>query len=383
MNLIYIAPSFLPSINANGVHVVNQCKAFSDEGANVTLVTCRKIFNSKTHHRNLLKRYGSNTIKKINKIVSFYYPFNFASSFMIALYSFFYLLFHQKKKYILSRNLYASLFCIFLKSKKILYETHQLEIGFRKMIQKKLILSKKIKIILISFELKKYLENYHQHKISKYLILHDAAPANINVLSNSKKMEQLTKQGISKKKYNNIIGYFGQLYEGRGIELISKIAIKLPKDLFLIIGGTVKDVDENNKKYQSSNLKFISSIPHPEAILMMQSCDILLMPYQEKVSIGQKGHDTSAWMSPMKMFEYMASSSAIISSDHKVLKEVLRHEENSLITNKYDYNDWVKNIKMLQKNNNLMNKIKLQSYKDYRKFHTWNIRAKSIINFFD
>ena len=79
----------------------------------------------------------------------------------------------------------------------------------------------------------------------------------------------------------------------------------------------------------------------------------------------------------------MASSSAIISSDHKVLKEVLRHKENSLITNKYDYNDWVKNIKMLQKDNNLMNKIKLQSYKDYRKFHTWNIRAKSIINFFD
>ncbi len=381
VKILYIAPSYIPSINANGVHVVNQCSAINDEGTSVTLITCRKIFSHKKHYSYLIKKYGEDVVKKIDSIKSFYYPFNTATTLFIGIYSFFYFLIYNNNNYILSRNLYASFFLLFLRSKNLVYETHQLEIGIRKKIQKILLNSKKTKLVLISKELKKHLENYHNCKIIKAIILHDAAPKNIKILSNSEKNMILTNRKIPYLDYETINGYFGQLYEGRGIENIIKIAQKLPNDLFLIYGGSFDDVKKRKEKNNLYNVKYMGAVDHPEALLMMQTIDILLMPYQENVSIGQKGHDTSAWMSPMKMFEYMSSNSAIISSDHKVLKEVLSHEKNALIFDKNNYLDWVEGIKRLKKNIDLMDKIKKQSYEDYENLYTWNIRGKKIIKF--
>mgnify|MGYP000391910871 CR=1 FL=1 len=60
----------------------------------------------------------------------------------------------------------------------------------------------------------------------------------------------------------------------------------------------------------------------------MSMMDVLLMPYQKQVSIGIELVDTSRWMSPMKMFEYMSSSVPIISSNLPVLREVLVAQAN-------------------------------------------------------
>ncbi len=381
MKLIYIAPSYLPSNQANGIHVINQCSAINADYESVELITCRKVFNRQKHFDFLVKRYGQNTVNKINKIVSPYYPFNFASSLFIAIYSFLYVFFYKDSFYLLSRNLYASFFLLLFKKKKIIYETHQLEKGLKKKIQKILINSKKIKLILISKELKKVLERYHNNKIHNALILHDSAPEGIEIISDDKKKVILSNRYVSYKNFESINGYFGQLYEGRGIEIIIQIALGLPNDLFLIFGGNKEEVKLRKKNNKLKNLKFMGTLSHPEALLMMQSMDILLMPYQEKVSIGQKGHDTAAWMSPMKMFEYMSSNSAIISSDHKVLKEVLSHEVNALIFKKDSPTDWINGITRLKNDFKLMKKIKKNSYQDYKNLYTWNIRGKKIINF--
>ena len=42
MKLSYISPSNLPSRTANSIHVIMQCKAFSDIGLKVTLYAKRK-----------------------------------------------------------------------------------------------------------------------------------------------------------------------------------------------------------------------------------------------------------------------------------------------------------------------------------------------------
>jgi len=380
VKLIYIAPSYLPSNHANGIHVINQCSAINTENETVHLITCRRIFNRNSHYDLLVKRYGIDTVSNIDKIVAPYYPFNVASTLFIAIYSFFYIFFYRYKSCILSRNLYASFFSLIFKNNKIIYETHQLEKGLRKKIQKLLIKSKKIKLILISRELKKYLESYHDHKIKNSLILHDAAPEGIEIISDQEKKRILSQKKISYNNFETINGYFGQLYEGRGIEMIIEIASSLPSDLFLIFGGNREEIKFWKESNKLKNLKFMGTLSHPEALIMMRSMDILLMPYQEKVSIGQKGHDTAAWMSPMKMFEYMSSNSAIISSDHKVLKEVLSHEVNALIYKKDKCSDWVNGIKRLKSENGLMKKIKENSYRDYKNLYTWNIRGKKILN---
>ena len=56
---------------------------------------------------------------------------------------------------------------------------------------------------------------------------------------------------------------------------------------------------------------------------ILSKYDVLLMPYENSVMVNSNNLDTSKYMSPLKMFEYLASGKIIISSNHKVLKEIL------------------------------------------------------------
>ena len=54
------------------------------------------------------------------------------------------------------------------------------------------------------------------------------------------------------------------------------------------------------------------------------------MPFEKNVYVNSKNLNTAKYMSPLKMFEYLASGRIIISSNIKVLKEVL-NKKNSII----------------------------------------------------
>jgi glycosyltransferase involved in cell wall biosynthesis len=63
-------------------------------------------------------------------------------------------------------------------------------------------------------------------------------------------------------------------------------------------------------------------VPNRHIPLYQAAGDILLMPYERRVAVSGGGN-TADICSPMKMFEYMASGRAILSSDLPVLHEVL------------------------------------------------------------
>lgn len=154
-----------------------------------------------------------------------------------------------------------------------------------------------------------------------------------------------------------------------------------PNILFLVYGGEPDDVifrSQRNNKLQ--NIFFGGHIKHPKAQELMRCVDCLLMPYQLSVSIGGKGHDTGRWMSPMKMFEYMATGVPIISSDIPVLREVLRNGENAILVPHDDTLEWCNALDRLNENSNLADNIGRQAYYDYKKKYTWKVRAKKILS---
>ena len=53
-------------------------------------------------------------------------------------------------------------------------------------------------------------------------------------------------------------------------------------------------------------------------------------------------------MSPLKIFEYMASKRPIVSSNHLVLKEVLKNNINSILCNPSNLNEWLKALNRLK-----------------------------------
>ncbi len=121
-------------------------------------------------------------------------------------------------------------------------------------------------------------------------------------------------------------GYTGHLYVGRGIETILALAGRLPEIRFLLAGGSAADIDRVRAEATGlGNVTVAGFIPNAELPAYQAACDALLMPYGERVS-ASSGGDIARYLSPMKLFEYLASGRPILSSDLPVLREVLDDE---------------------------------------------------------
>jgi glycosyltransferase involved in cell wall biosynthesis len=139
-----------------------------------------------------------------------------------------------------------------------------------------------------------------------------------------------------------MVGYVGQLYAGRGIDLILEMAHRLPDTSFLLVGGDPRDVTAVRlavRKGSLDNVTVVGFIPPAHVWLYMAACDILLMPYQQWVTVAGSGHDTARWMSPLKMFEYLAAERLVVASDIPVLREVLT-EDIAVLVDPEDPGAW-------------------------------------------
>ena len=103
------------------------------------------------------------------------------------------------------------------------------------------------------------------------------------------------------------------------------------------------------------------------------------MPYQRKFKTANDGPDTSKFMSPLKMFEYMATGKPIIASNHDVIKEILSNEKNSLLVEPDNISQWCNAIKKLKSDSKLAYNLGKNAKDDVRKF-TWSERSKMILN---
>lgn len=379
--LHYISPSLIPSSSANSVHVLQQCHAFWDVGVDISLYAKRSIFCVYKLPSEIQRCYGIDV--KSWHLFTFHSFFSCADTLLIAVLAIGPVLLASHNDIVLSRNLYAAwLLSIF--RRPILFETHQLEYGIRKFIQKWVITRPCVRTVAISESLVLCLEEHLAVRIYNPLVLHDAAPDGIERLEPQDRrhyLADLLKMSIDDlKNWIMVCGYFGQLYEGRGIEIIEAMAFARPSSLFLVFGGSCADV-ASRRMTAPSNLCYLGHVPHPFAMAVQAAVDVLLMPYQHNVSIGIKGHDTARWMSPMKMFEYLAAGVPIISSDLPALKEILDDTVNSLLVPHDKVQNWISALDLLTNDPKLANSIGSAAHSQYRDKHTWKCRALSLLAF--
>jgi glycosyltransferase involved in cell wall biosynthesis len=82
-------------------------------------------------------------------------------------------------------------------------------------------------------------------------------------------------------------------------------------------------------------------------------------------------------MSPLKLFEYMASQRPIISSDLPSVREIL-DESNCLFCKPDNHKDLAVKILKLIKDSELSKKIANKAFRDVQKY-TWDRRVKKIL----
>jgi glycosyltransferase involved in cell wall biosynthesis len=178
------------------------------------------------------------------------------------------------------------------------------------------------------------------------------------------------------------VGYTGHLYAGRGMTLLMELARCFPTINFLWVGGQKKDVQRWRDRLQVENIANIiltGFVENSQLPMYQAAADILLMPYESVIS-GSSGGDSSGYASPMKMFEYMASRRAIISSDLPVIREVL-NPSNAMLCPPDDIDLWSQAIGCLISDEEKRCALSSQAWLDIQQ-HTWLERARNALEGF-
>jgi glycosyltransferase involved in cell wall biosynthesis len=177
------------------------------------------------------------------------------------------------------------------------------------------------------------------------------------------------------------IGYAGHLYAGKGMELIAELAKRLPAVGFHVMGGLDSDIESWRRRTDAlGNVFYYGHHPHADVEAFLQSVDVVVAPYQRSTMVFGGGHDIAPWMSPLKIFEYMASGKPILASDLPVLHEVLADERTALLCNPDDAAPWVRSIERLIAEPGLRSALGLAAKQTFEQRHTWQIRSKMALD---
>lgn len=173
------------------------------------------------------------------------------------------------------------------------------------------------------------------------------------------------------------VGYTGHLYAGRGGEMILRLAKQLPEINFLLVGGNQDDVTRlSGDAAELGNLTLTGFIPNAELPRYQAACDALLMPYQRRVA-ASSGGDIARYLSPMKLFEYLACGRTILSSDLPVLREIL-NENNALLLPPDDLDAWASTLSALANDPASVQALAFQARRDAQNYD-WQTRAARIL----
>ncbi len=369
MKVIYIANSFIPSKTANSIHVMKMCQSMAGLGHTVTLVTFDAKQDEEQGIDDIYAYYGVKPTFKIKKIKLRTLK---GKMHMFALEAIKYAK-SQAPDLVYTRCEIPAVYLSYT-TLPFIVEAHKPFInkgGLLKLLFKRLFLARNLKrFIAISKALERMFLQHFKHNSFDAMVLHDAAD----------KIETAKAGHVKWKGRPEALqaGYFGHLYQGRGIELIIEAAKHLPEVDFQIIGGREQDVKYWQEQLGDQNNLFLYGFVKPSEVQYYRSrCDVLLAPYQREVWVADKSHESSRYMSPLKIFEYMSSHRCIICSDMPVLREVLNHK-NAVLVTPDKVKEWVEAIRRCN-DKSYRETLADEAYSSFEQNYTWDKRAEAAL----
>jgi glycosyltransferase involved in cell wall biosynthesis len=172
------------------------------------------------------------------------------------------------------------------------------------------------------------------------------------------------------------VGYTGHLYPGRGMNLMLDLARTHSELHFVWAGGEPETVKEWRDKIAiegPGNLTLLGFVPNERLPIIQAACDILLLPHERHVS-ASSGGDIARFTSPMKLFEYLATGRAILSSDLPVLREVL-DEQVAVLVPPEDFLAWSRSLQELSVDHS-RRKILGDAARALAQQYSWKARAE-------
>src|ERR1700733_775808 len=315
MKLVYISPLRYPSHRGGPLFSMKSCETFASEKVNVELWIPRR--RADVHDVDVFAYFGVKKNFKVRRFLaidltafsdSAYYLLYASFAVSVFIYALRLQISGKIKKYVFYSHEQFALFLLTFISKKTFYEMHDFP-GQQKIYRRFFTRIAGV-IATNTWKAEELSKRFYLSK-QKILVVPNAVDIESFSTSNSKK-EARKKLGLAQEEY--IFGYVGGL-KTMGMEKGVATAILalqfLPQNFkFYVIGvDSFGDVERYKthvlKEYSvTQNLLdrviFAGQIPHTDVPLHISACDLVIAPFP-------KNDHYSYYMSPMKIFEYMAS----------------------------------------------------------------------------
>lgn len=370
MKLAYIANTGLTNDWAHSVQIMNMCKAFSDVGVEVTLVVPKRSFLTEDpfEYYKIPKVFSIKKVSCIDLSVgnphSFFYWLRFLSFYISARFY----IWSNHFDILYSRDLYSSLFF-----PSIVLEQH----SFPKNVSffHRFAFSLSQKIVVLTSYIKNKLVDVGVSKDKVFV-----SPDGVDTFKFIGEVKEIKIDGIKEGDY--VYGYVGTLKTmgmEKGVADGLRALALLPQNFkFLIVGGEEQDITYYKNMSTllgvSEKAIFVGKVPHTDIYSYNMKCGALVAPFPEN-------EHYSYFMSPLKIFEYMASKRPIITTNLPSLREVLTHGKDSIMVTPGSPEALAEAIKRLSTDRALSSQIAQNAYLEVEEKFTWKIRAKKIVEF--
>ncbi len=124
------------------------------------------------------------------------------------------------------------------------------------------------------------------------------------------------------------VTYAGHLYDYKGVPTILNTAARLPGVAFHLVGGWPDDVARQRAAVEARGLTNVTLhgwIPQAELPPYLWHADVLLLPPSAE-------HPSAAWTSPVKLGEYLASRTPVVSAEIPALRDWLDESQTRWFT---------------------------------------------------
>lgn len=362
MRIVYCSDAVFPSAAAHSVQIVGMCDAFAQAGNEVLL--CGKEFCLDSS--SLIAWYGANVQLPLCEVAlraAFISKRLYGLDVCIAFRSF-------RPQLVYSRCMHSALFAVLLGYPTV-YEAHTPP-------RKDAWLSQKILQQLLRNENLKLVVTISENVRKDLLVVSESQSCPIVVLPSGGR--SLEPQQSFADAYPPLAGkfpvaYAGNLYPGKGLELIVKLAKACPLIDFHIAGTRTAQFAQDPGL---SNLHFHGQLPPARIPSFLSAARCLIAPFIAPVH-DCSGRDIARWTSPLKIFDYMSAGRPIVASALPGVMEVL-DEGSAIILQDNKLESWVEALQYIEKQQNAAKALAECARAKLRDHYQWSRRVEKIFD---
>ncbi len=387
--MLYISHARFPTEKAHGLQIAQNCEAFADAGYELELwVSTRRNNHEMAAITDIHGYYGIKnnfTIKRIPSIDLYhlagrhhrleyiaFWVHVLTYSLMMLLY-----LLRQSADIYYSRDRNAILaLSLIVPSHKLAFEVHQFASTKQGSNAQQAVTQRAGHIIAITPKLRdNFIEQYHASP-EQVLLAHDG-------IRTARFTNMLDRQAARKKigwdQSAFIVGYMGRLHTmgmDKGVGLAVNAAATIEAISLALVGGPDDMAQQLEQQWlakggQAEHFLNAGTVTPDEIPIYLAAFDVCVMPFPWTEHYAY-------YMSPLKLFEYMASGAAILATDLPSVVDVVTHGETAYIVAPSNEQALHEGMIALQQNDDLRATLAQNARITVLEKYTWSARANHI-----